>query len=166
MTIKTERARGLGRKTREKMGKGDQMTTLTFQTGVKKHQTFPGLPSQWFFVWELNIILSINREKLRLQERIRFTCLAFPKFAAIFVTLWSISEHHYRRGYHGRRNSGSPLVKTQLSYHRFSPLTLCCQQFCISDAVSSQDQSREKVKLTQTATFWELSFTCEYTKCW
>ena len=30
---KTERARGLGRKTREKIGKGNHMTALRFQTG-------------------------------------------------------------------------------------------------------------------------------------
>jgi len=30
---KTERARGLGRKTREEVGKGNQMTALRFQTG-------------------------------------------------------------------------------------------------------------------------------------
>ena len=30
---KTERARGLGRKTREELGKGNQMTALRFQTG-------------------------------------------------------------------------------------------------------------------------------------
>ena len=83
MAIKTDRARVLGRKTREEIGKGDQMATLRFQTGVRKHQTFPGLPSMWFFVWELNIIvLSINREKLRLQERIRFTCLAFSQICS------------------------------------------------------------------------------------
>ena len=31
--IKTERSRGLGRKTREEIGKGNQMTALRFQTG-------------------------------------------------------------------------------------------------------------------------------------
>ena len=35
---KTERARGLGRKTREEIGKGIQMTALRFQTGER--QTF------------------------------------------------------------------------------------------------------------------------------
>ena len=30
---KTERAKGLGRKTREETGKGNQMTALRFQTG-------------------------------------------------------------------------------------------------------------------------------------
>ena len=34
---KTERARGLGRKTSEKIGKGNQITALRFQTG-ERHQ--------------------------------------------------------------------------------------------------------------------------------
>ena len=36
----TERARGRGRKTREEIGKGNQMTALRFQTG-ERHQTSP-----------------------------------------------------------------------------------------------------------------------------
>ena len=35
--IKTERSRGLGRKTREETGKGNQMTALRFQTGGTSH---------------------------------------------------------------------------------------------------------------------------------
>ena len=37
----TERARGLGRKTREGIGKGNQMTALRFHTGVQDIR-YPG----------------------------------------------------------------------------------------------------------------------------
>ena len=39
-TDKTERITGLGRRTREKIAKWNQMTALRFQTGGR-HQTFP-----------------------------------------------------------------------------------------------------------------------------
>ena len=42
---KTERVTGLGRRTREKIAKWNQMTALRFQT-VGRHQTSPGLSSE------------------------------------------------------------------------------------------------------------------------
>ena len=45
-TTKTERARGLGRKTREEIGKGNQMTTLRFQRTGEGHQTSPASASR------------------------------------------------------------------------------------------------------------------------
>ena len=42
--VKKERARGLYRKTRDEIGKGNQMTALRFLTGVKTSE-IPGFPS-------------------------------------------------------------------------------------------------------------------------
>ena len=42
---KTERARGLGRKIREEIGKGNPMTALRFQTGGRQTYDIPGLLS-------------------------------------------------------------------------------------------------------------------------
>ena len=47
---KTERARGLGRKTREEIGKGNQITTPRFQTGggnSTRHQRRPFGNTKW-----------------------------------------------------------------------------------------------------------------------
>ena len=41
MTTRQKESRGLGRKTKEEIGKWNQMTALRFQTGEEKHQISP-----------------------------------------------------------------------------------------------------------------------------
>ena len=41
MTTRQKESRGLGRKTKEEIGKRNQMTALRFQTGEEKHQISP-----------------------------------------------------------------------------------------------------------------------------